>query len=338
MNKEKLIVVTGATGFIGSNLLYALEKDGYANIVGIDTFGTGDKWRNVAKRTHTFFVLPEQMQAYLETNATNIGAIVHLGGLSSTTVTNVDEIVKTNIQLSVSLYEFCKLHGINFIYASSASTYGDGSQGFEDNDDFAYLCKLSPLNAYGWSKWYVDKYISLDRKNSGGNTQVAGLKFFNVYGPNEYHKGHQTSVVYKFYRELIDTHVLRLFKSYREDYDDGLQLRDFVYVEDCADVIIWLLAHPIVSGLFNVGTGEARSFKDVADLTIRYSGHEADICYIDMPEQLKRHYQYHTKADMTKLKSAGYTKCMTSLEDGIKIYVKEYLKTNNIFEYEPNYI
>lgn len=326
MNEKNMIVVTGALGFIGSNLLCSLEERGYTNIIGIDNFGNESKWKNVSKRTFVYFVFPEQMKSFLELNANNIRVVVHLGGITSTTETDVDSIVKTNVHLTVNLYQFCKENRIQFIYASSASTYGDGSMGFEDQENIDYLCKLSPLNAYGWSKYYIDKFITLDRKKNRTNIQVVGLKFYNVYGPNEYHKGNQSSVVYKFYREILRKHEVNLFKSHREDYNDGCQMRDFVYVKDCANVILWFIEHPNVSGLFNIGSGQARTFNDVAKLTIKISGIDSTIKYVDMPKILMHQYQYYTLANIEKLRSVGYIEEMTSLEQGIKMYVEGFLK------------
>lgn len=332
-----MIIVTGATGFIGSNLLSALEDNGYFNIVGIDTFGTESKWKNVAKRSYTYFVLPGQAQAFLEENVTKIKCIIHLGGISSTTETDVDKIVKNNIQLSVKLYEYCKKNNIQFIYASSAATYGIGTNNgdcFNDLQDIESLRKLKPANAYGWSKHCVDKYISNDRELENSQNQVVGLKFFNVYGPNEYHKGGQMSVVAKFHQQYTEYGKARLFKDKESKYlQDGIEpRRDFVYVNDCVDVILWMLKHESVSGLFNVGTGHAQSFHDVAHLVAKHVGKEPEIEYIDIPETIQIHYQYYTCANIEKLRTVGYTKEMTCLEDGIKDYIENYL--NRIDKYK----
>lgn len=326
MKTKKQIIVTGGTGFIGSNLLYSLECQGYSNIVCIDSFGVDEKWKNVSSLNKTRFVLPEDMQEYLQKNINEIFAIIHLGGISSTTEDNVDAIVKTNIDLSISLYELCKQNNIQFIYASSASTYGDGSYNFEDGYDINYLYKLKPLNPYGWSKHCIDKYIANDILKSHPTNQIAGLKFFNVYGPNEGHKGNQSSVIYKFFNEVVNNNEIKLFKSYKDSYDDGMQERDFVYVEDCVNVILWLLENPHVKGLYNVGSGVPRTFKDVANNVINNCLNTAKLTYIEMPLKLQKHYQYHTEANMKKLREAGYTKNMTTLEEGIKKYINEYLK------------
>ena len=335
MKNEKMIIVTGATGFIGSNLLYALEENGYTNIVGLDTFGCESKWKNVAKRSCVLFVLPEQAKTYLDNNASNIAAIVHLGGISSTTETNVDEIVRTNIQLSVSLYEFCKRNRIQFIYASSAATYGgtiNGWGSFEDYQDIEHLKMLKPMNAYGWSKHCIDKYIAIDRTKEQFDNQVVGLKFFNVYGPNEYHKGEQMSVIAKFHQQYIKYGRAKLFKFdnlYRSLMLDKLApRRDFVYVDDCVDVILWMLDNEGISGLFNVGTGKAETFDNVAYYVAKNLGKEPEKEYIDMPEELTHQYQDYTCANIDKLRRVGYNGKMTSLEDGVKKYITYYLNNS----------
>lgn len=326
MKTEKQIIVTGGTGFIGSNLLCSLECHGYSNIVCVDSFGVGDKWKNVSLLNKTRFVLPDDMVDYIKKNKDDISTIVHLGGISSTTEEDVDSIVKTNIILSISLYELCKQNGYQFIYASSASTYGDGLLGFEDGYEIDYLYKLRPLNPYGWSKHCIDKYIANDIQKNKPNNQIVGLKFFNVYGPNEHHKGNQSSVIYKFFNEIVSNNEIKLFKSYKKGCNDGMQERDFIYVEDCANVILWLIENSHVNGLLNVGSGVARTFNDVANNVIKNCSTKAKLTYIEMPKKLQKHYQYHTEANLKKLREAGYTKSMTTLEEGIKKYVNEYLK------------
>lgn len=339
MNKQKQIIVTGATGFIGSNLLHALETKGYTNIIGIDNFGTGEKWKNVAKRSCVFFVLPDQMKDYLNNHAKDISAIIHLGGISTTTETNVDEIVRTNVQLSIYLYEYCKKNNAQFIYASSAATYGRSFidvDGFNDNQDIDSLRNLKPMNAYGWSKNCIDKYIVLDRTGKENNNQVVGLKFFNVYGPNEYHKGEQMSVIAKFYEQYQQYGRAKLFK-----FDDCTRKvmqerrsprRDFVYVDDCTSIMIWFLEHKEINGIYNVGTGVARTFQDVAYNVAKGLGKEPEIEYIEMPESLFGQYQDYTCANIDKLRNVGYLKEMTSLEDGIYDYINKYLNSTDKFK------
>jgi ADP-L-glycero-D-manno-heptose 6-epimerase len=322
-----MIIVTGGTGFIGSNLVAGLEAQGAKDIVICDTLGTEDKWRNIAKREIRDLVHPERLFDYLETHKDKIEMIFHLGAISATTERDVDLIVETNIVLSRRLWKWCGKNDVRLVYASSAATYGDGKAGFDDVQSAEGLAKLKPLNAYGWSKHVFDRRVArvLEEKSEPIPPQWAGLKFFNVYGPNEYHKEDQMSVVCKLYPQVIAGAAAKLFKSHHPDYEDGGQLRDFVYVKDCIDVMIWLYLNKNVSGLFNVGTGEARSFKDLAEATFKAAGVEPKINYIDMPEQLREKYQYFTQANMSNLRQAGYPKKFTSLEDGIKDYVQSYM-------------
>jgi ADP-L-glycero-D-manno-heptose 6-epimerase len=322
-----MIIVTGGTGFIGSNLVAGLEEKGYTDIVVCDVFGTEDKWRNVAKREIRDFVRPENLFDYLADHEDEVEIVFHMGAISSTTEKDADLIVDTNIVLSRRLWKWCGQKQKRFIYASSAATYGDGSAGFKDGQTPQELKAFLPLNAYGWSKQAFDRRIArvLEGSNEPVPPQWAGLKFFNVYGPNEYHKGDQMSVVCKLYPQVIAGATAKLFKSHHPDYEDGGQLRDFVYVKDCVSVMLWLLENPDVSGLFNVGTGEARSFKDLAQATFSAAGKNPKIQYIDMPEQLREKYQYFTQADMSKLREAGYVQEFTSLEEGINDYVVNYM-------------
>lgn len=327
----KMIVVTGGTGFIGSNVVAGLEAAGYENLVICDVLGTGDKWKNIAKRELRDIVPPDRLMDYLDGHAGEIEAIVHMGAISSTTEKDADLIVETNFVLSRKLWKWCATNDVRFIYASSAATYGDGDEGFEDQDSIAHLAKLRPLNAYGWSKHVFDRRVSRIVQDNRAGTgekmplQWAGLKFFNVYGPNEYHKGDMMSVACKLYPQIMAGVVAKLFRSGHPDYQDGGQMRDFIYVGDCVDVILWLLENPQVSGLFNVGSGKARSFKDLAESCFRALGKAPQINYIDMPQELQAKYQYFTQADMTKLRAAGYTKPMTELEEGVRIYMQDYL-------------
>lgn len=320
-----MYIVTGATGFIGSNLIAEMQSRGYEEIVAVDWFGCDAKWKNVAKRGALRFVMPEQLSSFLDKNAKKIKGIFHLGAISSTTETNVDAIVANNFQLTVDLYEFCRMHGIRMVYASSAATYGAGEHGFVDRDDVGFISSLRPLNPYGWSKNAVDKYIFNDMLHTGKSGQVVGLKFFNVYGPNEYHKGMQMSVVRHFYEQFRTTGKVRLFKSYRNDCPHGEQRRDFVWVGDCVDVLLWMLEHGDVNGLFNVGTGHATSYNTVARSVAERMGVKAEIEYIDMPDSVRNQYQYFTEADLTKLRSVGYDRAMTGVPDGVAEYVGCYL-------------
>jgi ADP-L-glycero-D-manno-heptose 6-epimerase len=322
-----MIIVTGGAGFIGSNLVAGLEASGVEDIVVCDLLGSDDKWRNLAKREIRDVVHPDRLFDYLHNHADQIKAVFHLGAISSTTERDADLIMDTNFVLSRRLWKWCCKNNVRFIYASSAATYGDGHHGFKDDQSIEGLSHLMPLNPYGWSKHVFDRRVAriIESKSESVPPQWAGLKFFNVYGPNEYHKGDQMSVVCKLHPQVVAGAAARLFKSHHPDYEDGGQLRDFVWVGDCVDVMIWLYENPSVNGLFNIGTGKARSFKDLATSTFKANGKEPKINYIDMPESLRDKYQYYTQAEMSKLREAGYTKPFTELEDGITKYVKDYL-------------
>ena len=322
-----MIIVTGGTGFIGSNLVAGLEAKGAKDIVICDTLGMEDKWRNIAKREIRDLVHPDRLFDYLDTHKDKVEMVFHLGAISATTERDVDLIVETNIVLSRRLWKWCGKNKTRLVYASSAATYGDGEAGFDDVQSSEGLAQLKPLNAYGWSKHVFDRRVArvLEEGSESLPPQWAGLKFFNVYGPNEYHKEDQMSVVCKLYPQVIAGAAAKLFKSHHPDYEDGGQLRDFVYVKDCINVMLWLYENKNVSGLFNVGTGEARSFKDLAEATFKAAGVAPKINYIDMPEQLQEKYQYFTEANMSRLRQAGYDKTFTSLEEGIKDYVQSYM-------------
>lgn len=323
MNEK--IIVTGAAGFIGSNLLAGLENVGFDSIVCVDDLSTDQKWKNVSKRYLVDYIPRENLYSYLNEHNKEIKAIIHLGAISTTTELDVDLILSTNYRLTLYLFKFCQDNSIQFIYASSAATYGDGSNGFEDISDVQYLHKLHPLNAYGWSKNLSDLFISRMNGFTRTGSQVVGLKFFNVYGPNEYHKGAQQSVISTFYEQLISNHKMNLFKSNETGISDGNQTRDFVYVNDCVDVILWFLAHPNISGLFNVGSGVASTFNQVAATVAKTIGMECNISYITMPENIVNQYQNHTCAEIKKLRDVGYQKEMTTIDMGIYDYIMNYL-------------
>ncbi len=321
-----MYVVTGGAGFIGSNVLAALEARGAHDLVVVDRLRDGGKWRNIAKRELTDIVAPERLFDFLDAHRTRIQAIFHMGAISATTERDADKIIENNFTLSIALWKWCTVNRVRLIYASSAATYGDGSAGFVDDMSAGHLATLRPLNGYGWSKHLFDRRIS--RRLAEGREappQWAGLKFFNVYGPNEYHKGPQSSVVSQVYpKAAVDAHF-DLFRSHNPAYPDGGQLRDFVYVNDVVDVMMWLLDTPTVSGLYNVGTGKARSFADLASAVYRALGKAPNIRFKDMPVELRDKYQYFTQADMSRLRAAGYDKPFTELEDGVGDYVRRYL-------------
>jgi ADP-L-glycero-D-manno-heptose 6-epimerase len=319
-----MILVTGGAGFIGSNLVAALCERGVAVAVS-DRLRSNDKWRNLAKADFRELIAPEALDAWLAAQG-RLDAVVHLGAISSTTERDADLIFDVNVRLSARLWEWCAAHDTPLIYASSAATYGAGERGFDDDQRLATLAQLRPLNAYGWSKHHFDRRV-LSSLVAGQRTppQWVGLKFFNVYGPNEYHKGTMQSVVAQKYPSVAAGKPVTLFTSHHPDYPDGGQMRDFVYVEDCVDVILWLLGRPQVSGLFNLGSGRARSFADLARAMALAAGVPARIDFIPMPDALRPNYQYFTEARMQKLQAAGYDRPFTSIEDGVRRYVERYL-------------
>ena len=317
----KNYLITGGAGFIGSNIAMALHKGG-ANIIISDRLRSGDKWKNLEGLLIQDIVTPERLCDWLKLNAASLSGIIHMGAISATTESDVDKIIENNFHLSNYLWQVCVDNNLPFIYASSAATYGDGSAGFEDDQSQRALSTLLPLNPYGWSKLIVDRRIvSAIDQGKATPPQWAGLKFFNVYGPNETHKGDMRSVINKIFPLVQASKKISLFKSYNPKYKDGGQLRDFIYVKDCVKVVLWLLENPAISGLFNVGTGKPRSFRDLVVALDRVLGVNSDIEYVDMPESIRDRYQYYTCADTTKITKAGFTHGFTSLEDGIEDYV-----------------
>lgn len=320
-----MILVTGGAGFIGSNIVHDLTQRGY-DVAVCDVLESTGKWNNLRKSPPDAVIAPDDLHKILATTK-KLGAVIHMGAISSTTEMDADLIWKTNVTLTQYLWEWCASRRVPFIYASSAATYGAGEQGFHDRDDADYLGKLRPLNPYGWSKHAFDLW-AMKQEAMGTSFRPplwAGLKFFNVYGPNENHKGGQRSVVPQVLEQIKERGGCKLFKSHHPDYTDGGQLRDFVFVEDCVAVIDFLLGKGKTGRLLNVGTGEARSFADLARAVFTAAGVPENIEYIDMPEKLRGQYQYYTQADMKKLHSLGYSRKATSLEDGVKKYVQDYL-------------
>ncbi len=318
-----MIVVTGGAGFIGSNIVAALTARDQAVAV-CDRLGQAGKWRNLGRAAVCELIAPEALLGWLPAQAARIEAIVHMGAISSTTERDVDLIVEVNFRLSQALWRWCASAGKPFIYASSAATYGGGEQGFDD--DPRRLALLRPLNAYGWSKHLFDRWIA--RALAAGEPappQWVGLKFFNVYGPNEYHKGTMRSVVAQKYPLAAGGQAVTLFRSHRADVPDGGQRRDFIYVRDCVEVVQWLLAHREVNGLYNLGTGRARSFAEVAQALFAALQRPTRIEYVDTPEAVRAHYQYFTEARMERLRELGYSRPFTSLEDGVADYVQHHL-------------
>ena len=324
-----MIIVTGGAGFIGSNLVAGLEQVVGGDIVVVDSLGTGDKWRNIAKRELAEIVAPDLIFDLLERHRGDVEAVFHLGAISSTTERDADLIVRQNVTLPLRLWQWCSESRTRFIYASSAATYGDGQQGFDDDPSGEALARLQPLNPYGWSKHVFDRRVVRMAANGVHPPQWVGLKFFNVYGPNEYHKGSMRSVVAQVTPRVQAGESAKLFKSYRSDFEDGGQLRDFVYVDDCVRVMLWLLETPGVNGLFNLGTGAARSFSDLARAVFSALGQDPRIDYIEMPEELRDRYQYFTQASMDRLRECGYPNQFTTLEEGVRRYVNGFLTTDD---------
>ena len=319
-----MLLVTGGAGFIGSNVVAALNDAGRSDVVVSDFLGHDGKWRNLAKRQLADIVPPAQLADWLK--GRKLDAVVHLGAISETTATDGDLVIETNFRFSMRLLDWCTANAVPFIYASSSATYGDGEQGFADDASLAALKQLRPMNLYGWSKHLFDMAV-IERTARGERMppQWAGLKFFNVFGPNEYHKGTMMSVLARRFADIKAGRPVQLFKSHREGIADGDQRRDFIYVDDVVRVMMWLLATPKVSGLFNVGTGAARSFKDMMLAAYAALGAAPNIQYIDMPAQIRGSYQYFTESKVDRLRGAGYNGGFTALEDAVGLYVKGFL-------------
>ena len=319
-----MLLVTGGAGFIGSNVVAALNAAGRSDIAVNDDLGSGGKWRNLGKRQFADWVAPAELFPWLA--GRKLDAVLHLGAISDTAASDGDAVMENNFKLSLRLLDWCADNRVPFIYASSAATYGDGAQGFSDDVSLPALKALRPLNLYGWSKHLFDLAVA-DRvaKKQKLPPQCAGLKFFNVFGPNEYHKGAMASVLYRVFDDASAGKPVRLFKSHRDGIADGDQRRDFIYVDDAVGVMTWLLKTPSVSGLFNVGTGQARSFRDMIVAMFKTFGRNANIEYVDMPAAIRDQYQYFTQAEVSNLRRAGYEAPFTLLEDAVKQYVTQFL-------------
>jgi ADP-L-glycero-D-manno-heptose 6-epimerase len=325
-----MLLVTGGAGFIGSNIVAALNDAGRSDVAVCDLLGHDGKWRNLAKRQLADIVPPAELLEWLK--GRKLDAIIHLGAISETIATDGDLVIETNFRLSMRLLDWCTANATPFIYASSAATYGDGAKGFRDDFSIAALKALRPMNLYGWSKYLFDLAIA-QRVIKGEKLppQWAGLKFFNVFGPNEYHKGAMMSVLARRFDDIKGGRVVQLFKSHRAGIADGDQRRDFIYVDDAVRVMMWLLATPSVSGLFNVGTGEARSFNDLILSAYAALGTKPNISYVDMPDQIRGSYQYFTQSEVDRLRGAGYNGGFTALEDAVALYVKGFLDRDDRF-------
>ena len=322
-----MYIVTGGAGFIGSAFVWRLNQAGIEDILIVDDLDESEKWKNLVNLRFEDYLDKDQFFKFIvergDEDPFDADAIVHLGADSSTTQVHSGYLMENNYRYTQMVCRFAVNHQVRLVNASSAATYGDGSRGFSDDPEG--LHRLKPLNMYGYSKHLLDLWA----RKGGILDRFASLKFFNVFGPNEYHKGDMMSVVCKAHAQIGETGSMRLFKSHDPRYEDGGQKRDFVYVKDCVDVMMWLLENPRVNGVLNVGTGKARSFRDLALAVFEAMGREADIEYIDMPEAIRGKYQYFTEADTDRLKDAGCPVRFTSLEDAVKDYVAGYLSTDD---------
>lgn len=328
---RKIVFVTGGAGFIGSNIVARMAEDNDLDVVVCDRLREADlgKWRNIAKHPIGDFVAPEQMFDWLEKRWREVELVVHMAAVSSTTEPDADKIVHSNFTLSRDMFRWCTDHQRRFVYASSAATYGAGEHGFDDDDSYEDLARLRPLNTYGWSKALFDLFAARQASRDYAPPQWVGLKFFNVYGPNEEHKQAMKSVASQIWPKVHDGQTVQLFKSYRPEVPDGGQLRDFVYVRDVADVVRWLLENPQVNGIYNLGSGQARSFEAMAQQVFTAAGKLPAIEYTPMPPAIRDKYQYFTEARMDRLIAAGYAQPLTGLEEGINDYVGRYLSQSD---------
>ena len=316
-----MIIVTGGAGFIGSAFVWKLNNEGMENIIVVDDLGTSDKWKNLVSLRYQDYIHKDDFldMVYEDDVPFPVSGIIHMGACSSTTERDADYLMENNYRYSVRIADWAVKKDVRFIYARSAATYGDGSSGFSDDDEATRT--LKPINMYGYSKQLFALWVL--RTNL--QAKVVGIKFFNVFGPNEYHKGDMRSVVHKSFGQIRETGKVRLFKSHRPEYRDGEQKRDFVYVKDCVDIIWWLLQNREVNGIFNLGTGKARNWNDLVGAVFAAIDEEPKIEYIDMPESVRGQYQYFTEATMDHLRLAGCPLSFHSLEDSVADYVRNYL-------------
>jgi ADP-L-glycero-D-manno-heptose 6-epimerase len=317
-----MIVVTGGAGFIGSAVVAGLNKRGINDIIIVDRLGTDQRWKNLVNLRYADYLDKEDFLEMVAEDVLpfSVDAVFHLGACSSTTETDVSFLMENNFEYTKQLAQWTTDENIRFIYASSAATYGDGSEGFVDDQD--KLETLKPLNPYGYSKQLFDLWA----KRNGLLEKIVGLKYFNVFGPNEYHKADMRSFVLKSFEQINATGKVRLFKSHRPDYKDGEQKRDFLYVKDAVDMTLFFYDNPETAGIYNLGAGLARSWNNLAKAVFAAMGKSPNIEYIDMPDSVRNQYQYFTEADISKLRTSGYKKQITSLEEAVKDYVQNYLQ------------
>ncbi len=317
-----MIIVTGGAGFIGSAFVWKLNQEGIDNIIIVDRLGTSDKWKNLVNLRFVNYIHKDDFLEMMDTDMVpfKIDAIIHMGACSSTTERDADYLWHNNFVYTKMMAEWALERDVRFIYASSAATYGDGTRGFTDNHKT--IDDLRPINMYGYSKQVFDLWVLRQKLEH----KVAGIKFFNVFGPNEYHKGDMSSVILKAFHQIKETGKVKLFKSYKKEYEDGGQMRDFVYIKDCVKVMWWLYKNPKANGIFNVGTGKARTWNDLIKAVFTAMKKKTNIEYIAMPEALRNQYQYFTEAEMGKLKKAGCPVKFSSLEESVRDYVVNYLQ------------
>ena len=324
-----MIILTGGGGMIGSMIAWHLNTlMNFDDFVIVDDLINKQQENNFNKRKFIEYIEKDDLKKYLS-DKKNVSAVIHMGAISATTESNFNRLLQSNIRFSQALWHWCAENKVPFIYASSAATYGDGSVGYDDNE--SELDKLSPLNAYGYSKHFFDRWVQLElSKNQPTPPQWCGLKFFNVYGPNEYHKGRMASVVFHSFNQFKETNQIKLFKSEHPSYADGMQVRDFIYVKDAVKIIIFFLNNNNFSGLYNAGTGNAETFKALAEaVLINTKGQPDDIKYIEMPNDLKGKYQYYTQATMNKINSIGFNDNFMNLKEGVTDYLESYLLTSD---------
>ena len=315
-----MILITGGAGFIGSNIVNFFAENYVFKVVSVDY---KNELNSVYFKKHDIVKIhPEKINSFLKNNLKEIVSVIHLGAITSTTEKNVQLIIKNNLELSLFLWKWCLKNKKRFIYASSAATYGDGSNNFNDLETSDYLSKLNPLNLYGWSKHLFDRFITKQKRNP---VQCVGLKFFNVYGPNEFHKSHMRSIILKIFQTISKNNYVKLFKSHNPNYRDGEQMRDFIYIKDVVKIVNFFFENKNINGLFNVGTGIPRSFNDLANAVFKNTNKKNNIQYIATPKNIRDQYQYFTKANLTKLRKVGYKEPFFSLEDGIEDYIKNFL-------------
>jgi ADP-L-glycero-D-manno-heptose 6-epimerase len=319
----KRALVTGGAGFIGSALVWALNREGFDRVLIADRLGTDEKWRNLVPLQFEDYIDADDLLAKLDARAlAGVDVILHLGACSSTTERDASFLMRNNFEFTKQLAAWALAHGVRFVYASSAATYGDGTAGMSDGHKFLReFATLRPLNGYGYSKHLFDQYAA----RTGQLDRITGLKFFNIFGPNESHKGDMRSLVNKAYHEVLRDGCVRLFKSYRPDYADGEQERDFLYVKDAVQMTLALAKNPTATGIYNVGSGVATTWLTLARALFRALDREPAIEFIEMPESLRGKYQYHTCADIGKLRRSGYAERITPVEDAVEDYVRLYL-------------